>query len=388
MPTIIELADTFRSALLRRETQATLAIVRSYQPIVLLLEEKLDRVNRRLERLRDTGAHISPSVVFEQERFGALLDQTRDEITRWGTSASSEVTSAQQAGIDRVPEDTLKLTTAALGPAPEEAITAVQGAWTALPTHAMEAFVGRASDGTPLRDLFHTIAPGVADDLQKTVLGGITRGANPRETAREIRDNFGTGLNRALLISRTETITAYRSGTRDTYRENNAVLEGWVWCAELDERTCAACWAMNGTYHSTDAELDGHPMCRCSMVPATQSWDVLGFDNIPDSRPEIELGADAFDRQPESIQRAVLGNKGYDYYVANGRRLTDWLGRKDDARWGTMRYTRSVRQIERGGGGFQTGAEVQGTFSPGRAPAGPTVAERATGNNLVEAEEE
>lgn len=364
MPDIWEMAERFRQDLLRREATATIAIAQSYGEVALSMEARLNHILDRILIKRQRGETVSPALPFQEGRIELLLDQTFREMDKWGGLAAAEATSAQEYNLERVDHDTERLTRAAFGDAPPTAVDAVMGNWVHLPIHALEAYAGRASDGTPLDDLYRSIAGDTRDTLRQTIANGVAFGLGPREVAREIRDNFGTGLNRALLISRTEMIGAYREGTRQAYQENTDVVQGWIWSAQLDERTCPACWAMNGTYQDTDAMLDGHPGCRCALVPATQPWEVLGFVDIPDTSPDVPDGEEVFATKSESFQRRVLGNKGYELYASKQATLADFIGRKSDPRWGTMRYTRSVKQILAGTGGFQVGAAAKGKFTP------------------------
>lgn len=377
MPTITELSDDFRQAVLRRETQAATRLVSSYSAVVGRLERETDRIIRRLQQLRDRGETPGPAILFQEGRLEALTTQARAQLGQFSAVAAGQTEAAQGTVVGRVPDDTSRLAVAAVGPAPSGPVSAIENAWNRLPANALEELIGRASDGSPLRAVFASVGAGVAEDVQNVLVAGLAAGRNPREIARNLRSAFGTGLNRALIISRTETLTAYREGTRRTYRTNTDIMEGWVWHSALGPRTCPACWAMHGTKHSVDERLDGHPNCRCAMVPLTRSWEELGFTGLPDTRPDVPMGTDLFRDAPPDIQERVLGHRGFEAYSRGDLRLTDFLARRNDPRWGTTRYARSVRAIGRGTGGFQVGAVVQGTFlpvppTPGRVLPGAT----------------
>ena len=155
-----------------------------------------------------------------------------------------------------------------------------------------------------------------------------------------MRTAYGVGLNRALLISRTETLRAYREATAQTYQANADILEGWIWSSALDRRTCASCWAMHGSVHALDEKLDDHPNGRCAMAPL-----VKGRPNRIGA-----VGAERFATLSEADQRAILGPGMYEAWHDGQVSLVPGaansiVGRRDDAQWGTMRYARSLRSI-------------------------------------------
>lgn len=167
------------------------------------------------------------------------------------------------------------------------------------------------------------------------MIESLVVGRNPRETARRVRKEFSIGLSRALRISRTETLRAYREATREVYRANSDIVRGWIWVAAKSARTCPACLAMDGTFHRLDEGLDDHPNNRCAMVPAVKGMDM----------PKRETGAEWFDKQDEAIQRKILGNAGFEAYKAGAVKLSDFVGHRRSRDWGTTRYARSLTQI-------------------------------------------
>lgn len=356
MSQLQDVANEFRSRLLANETQAATRMIGAYSKVLLTIEPQVARLMGRIEDLKAKGETVGPGMAYRAGRLDSILQQTRGEFARFSVIATREVTGAQQVAVNQSFGDTLALTLAALGPAPEVAQDVLRSQWDRLPVGAVEEFVGRTSAGSPLKELFDTFGPRVATGLETSITSGLAAGYNPRQIAREVRQEFGMGLNRALLISRTETITAYREASRRTYQEQPEVVEGWIWHSALGPRTCAACWAMHGTKHSNEERLDGHPSCRCTMIPDTGSWESLGFTGLPDTRPQVPKGVDLFEQASPATQAAVLGSKGFAAYQAGEVKLVDFLARTDDERWGTTRYARSLLAVRQGRGGFQVGA--------------------------------
>ena len=195
------------------------------------------------------------------------------------------------------------------------------------------------------RALFDSFGLDASANDPPELLIGLALGQNPRVVARRITEALGGYRRRAELIARTEMLRAWREASRASYLANSDVLKGWVWHSAADERTCVMCWAMHGSEHALDEHLDDHPRGRCAMVPLTKTWAELGFAGIPETRAEVESGESLFARLSEEQQRAILGNAAFEAYRAGAVKLGDFVGRKSDPRWGTMRYTRSLRQI-------------------------------------------
>ena len=160
----------------------------------------------------------------------------------------------------------------------------------------------------------------------------------------QVRRAFGTGLARALNISRTETLRAYREATRLEYAANDDILDGWVWSAACDKRTCVTCWALHGRVYKLNKHMPAHPSCRCSILPMLKKAYRGDY--------EPTRGADLFARADPSIQRAVLGPGAWQEYNAGRvsienfvtfRRSRDWGVTVQRASLGTaMERTRTV----------------------------------------------
>jgi SPP1 gp7 family putative phage head morphogenesis protein len=251
-----------------------------------------------------------------------------------------EIVAQQRAAVAAAQAHAAELVPAAAGDGPP----GVAVRFDRLPTGALEELVGALADGSPLADLLGELGPAAARSVREALVAGLATGQGPRAIARRIRADLGGSLARALTIARTETLRAYRESSRRAYRANDDVVAGWIWHAQLGPRTCAACWAMHGSRHALDERLDGHPNCRCSMIPVTKSWAELGFPGVPDARPVIEPGEEAFRRLPAADQLAVLGPAKHAAYRAGEIGLADLVARDRSERWGTTRREASLAE--------------------------------------------
>ena len=210
---------------------------------------------------------------------------------------------------------------------------------------ALQDLVGFLADGSLLPGLLDELGPEASVSIRKALIAGVATGQNPRVIARQIRQALGGNLVRALTIARTEVLRSYRESSRRSYQANRDVVKGWIWHSALGRRTCAACWAMHGTFHRLDERLDDHPRGRCAMVPVTKTWEELGFKGISEAPPQIEKGVDLFQKLTDAEKETILGKAGFQAYKAGVVKLEDFVGRRLSRRWGTMRYARSLRDI-------------------------------------------
>lgn len=81
------------------------------------------------------------------------------------------------------------------------------------------------------------------------------------------------------------------------------------------------------------------------MLPDTFSWAELGLEGVEETGPVIEDGATAFDKMTDDQQLKVLGPAKYTAYKNGDITLKDLVGRKTSAKWGTMRYEKSLREL-------------------------------------------
>lgn len=176
---------------------------------------------------------------------------------------------------------------------------------------ALEAIVRRVSGR--IVTLHNPIGAQAEAELRLALMRGVALGRNPRAVASEILTRtegaFNGGRNRALVITRTEMLDAHRASAMAQDIANADTLQGWLWVATLDQRTCPSCWGQHGTLHTLDdpGPLD-HQQGRCARVPKTRSWADLGFDLdepadlLPDARA-------TFDGLSPEEQTAIMGEK-------------------------------------------------------------------------------
>ena len=331
-------ADRFRRALLRHESQAANEMVRAYGAAWRRIRKRLDGLLAQMTAAREAGQDVSLPWLFEQQRLETLQRQIETEMRRWVDVAEPRIVDLQREAVEAAQRTAEAETLAALGPPPP----GVAVTWKRLSKEALTDLVGFASDGTPLRQLLDALGAEASQQVREALIAGMATGENPRSIARRVKEAFGGDLVRALRVSRTETMRAYRTAALRNYRANDDVVKGWIWNAACDTRTCVACWAMHGTKHPLDDELQDHPNGRCAASPWTKSWEELGIEGMPE-RPEMESGEARFAKLTPEEQDKILGKAGGAAYRGGAAKLSDFATTKTSAAWGTHVQRKSLK---------------------------------------------
>ncbi len=341
MSLLTDASDRFKADLLADDVTARNRLVGVYGSAYQRLAPEVERVAQKIQRARDAGDTPSTAWLYRVGRLSQLQEQAAREMVNFGAQAEDLITAAQRQTAERGGQEAEELTRVALG----EGGIDVHVPWNRVPKEALKDLVGNLSDGSPLSDLFNQYGPAAATGLKDTLTTGLVAGWNPRRIATAFREDMAQNLNRALVVARTETLRVYRESTRRSFEANSDVVDGWVWLATLTTRTCPCCWAMNGTFHGNDETLDGHPCCRCCQVPKTKSAKELGLgDETTSVADDIPLGETVFAQLSEFEQHAILGPRGYQLYSTGQVHLSDFVGRKENQAWGSMRFVLSPGQ--------------------------------------------
>jgi SPP1 gp7 family putative phage head morphogenesis protein len=187
--------------------------------------------------------------------------------------------------------------------------------------------------------------------MKRALIRGVVIGENPRDTARQmlktVEGTFNGGLNRAVVIARTEVLDAYRAASRYSHAANADVLEGWRWQASLDRRCCPSCWGKHGTlYGPGDPGPLDHHQGRCSRMPEVKSWKSLGI-NLPEP-PSIFPDARArFDDLTDAEQLSIMGPGRLRLLKSGAVDFPDLAVARPTGGWRTSYGPRPVTDLQR-----------------------------------------
>lgn len=292
-----------------------------------------DRVTRaqllRSTRLRKALAVIADSLQQLADDAGVRLTADLDDIVEQAGSAQASVIDSQ------LPVNSAHLVDL--------------DAWSRVDDRQIAAIVKRSTE--QITSLTRPLSGEAYTALRRELIRGVASGSNPRATAARIvaraERAFNGGLTRALVIARTETLDAHRAAAAIGQAQHADVLKGWVWTAAMSNRTCPACFGMNGTeFPLTTPGPEGHQQCRCSRVPVVRSWKDLGYDveEPPSLLPDSQS---FFDGLSADEQRSILGPKRFAAYQAGGFPMSAWAVRQTNPGWRDSYVTAGVPKAAR-----------------------------------------
>lgn len=194
---------------------------------------------------------------------------------------------------------------------------------------ALDAIVRRTTK--QITALSRPLTKQATEEMLRALTRAIPEGQSPRTAARQLlkslEGRFNGGRSRALTIMRTEVLDAYRDAAAAQQMANADVLQGWVWTAQLDSRTCASCVAQHGSVHSLEepGPLD-HQNGRCARTPLVKPWRALGIDQR-EPVSKVKTGPEWFAEQPAAVQMEILGPGRLDA-ITTGRASWDDLSQR------------------------------------------------------------
>lgn len=219
---------------------------------------------------------------------------------------------------------------------------------------ALDTIVRRTAEQVTVRS-WH-LEPAATEAMKRELVRGVVTGDNPRDAARamvkRVEGQFNGGLSRAMVIARTEVISAHREAAEVAQADHADVLDGWIWHAAVTgptaTRTCPSCWSKHGTLHplSEPGPLDHH-QGRCSRTPKTKSWADLGFD-IDEPPDELPDGKAIFDALPRAEQLQIMGAARLKLLDDGAVEWADLSQRRETPDWRPSYHVTPVRDLQRG----------------------------------------
>ena len=333
---IYQAVERHRAELLRMERAAASEMVRAYGKVWARMQKRITKLARDAQAAAKVGSPIDPSWVTEYQRVNDLMAQIEGELRRLHAITYQSTIRTQSRAIEasqRHFRDVLAIAGDAYG-APD-----ILSSWNRVPLDALRDMVGTMRRGSPLRTLLDGLGVVSSQQIRDELLAGLAAGEGPRAVARRIRGALGGDLSRALRISRTETMRAYRTATNEQYRSNDHIIDGWRWLASHSGRTCAACLALDGTWHpSTEVQQD-HPNGRCTSVPALRGRD------DPSAPAPWETGSEWLAKQSPEMQERILGKGSANAYRAGAITLDDLRGTATSPLWGRAPRVKGLAEV-------------------------------------------
>lgn len=317
MPSIYEQALAFRQNLIARDSAAIEFLTTQYKIVYSNVFRSLTALNAQIEQAQASGQVVSRRWLQEQLRYQLLLRSLDAEFRQYGQQVAYLVRARQSFESQQGAADASAL---------------VQGAFNRPSIPAIQNIVSNLRDGSPLAALLDSFGEAASEHVKAVLRDAIVSGKNPRAIAGSVRDALGVPLHRALLITRTESVRAYRQASLQTYQD--AGITKWRWTASKSRRTCLNCLARDGEIYEVEKPFPAHPSCRCTLTPVLESSPV-----------RAETAGQWFAKQPDSVKREMMSGIAFDLYKQGRISLADFKGEKRNRKWGPMTYERSVKEI-------------------------------------------
>ena len=333
-PAVVVQLREFKAQLLARESSQMADMTRRWLDVEHTLDAKIADL---AQEVFDLGLTVPREKVYQLARYRELLAQAKVQVgqyQRWSGQLIADK-QAEWAGLG------LQQAQAAIQTSFLDA-GQIGANFTHLPVEATENMIGFAGNGAPLHDLLKDCFPEAWSGLETALIRATAVGINPRETAAAMRDGFGLGLNKAMVIARTEQIRAYRMASTQQYRESG-VVSGFRRLSAHDSRVCLACLAAEGQLFDVAEELTDHVCGRCTAVP------------IVDGVPEVQFqtGAEWFTTLDPSAQKEMLGADRFQAWQAGAFQFGDLVTHTQNATWGGGIAVTPLNKLMGGGAGVK-----------------------------------
>jgi len=297
MPNVLETATRTRNELLRAENATTTRLIRSYEQMYSRLQNAVTALESDIALLASSG-RLTPYRVTNLTRYGALLNQIEDEISKYGGIVDNENRLATSATIDRALSHSRLLTSSYFSN--PSIIQAFNATWDSLPKDAIESLLGFLAPDSELTLNLNTLGQSASRVFQDKLMEGIAFGYNPNKVTSAINNALGQPLDWVLSTVRTTQLYAYRDASRANYLNNSEIVSGWKWYASLDGRCCMSCYNQHGRLFTLEQALNDHHQGRCTQIPILP--DKYGI-----TQPDIEAGESQFNSLPETEQITRMG---------------------------------------------------------------------------------
>lgn len=144
-----------------------------------------------------------------------------------------------------------------------------------------------------LEEIFSSMAAGKEEAIRGALRLGMVQGETVDQMVRRLRgtraaqyrDGLLEGSRRSMAsIVRSVVQSTNNTAAQAVFDRNDEVLNGWVYVATLDSRTCPLCYSKSGKkYRLGEGPLPTlHPGCRCFQAPDIKTWEELGFGDLPE----------------------------------------------------------------------------------------------------------
>lgn len=330
-PIYLEIIKQFRREVDVKSAKSVNDLVAGWRDIIEAILPDMVKLAERVWKRRDD---FSETELVEMRQYERLLARLNVLLTEYNVEYSIPLTEEQQRlfsflGLEHSADlvkagNTRRAVGLSFGRASEEAI---------------KNLIAISRAGQPLRRLFDKAYPNAAVGLTRQLLIGLGRGISPRDTAElMMKEGIGQGFNHILLVARDQQIRAYRNANQYNFQRLN--VGSYRRVAAHNDRTCAACLALDGEIFKSDVLMPLHPQDRCAMVPM-----------VGDLRGKPGEGEAWFKTQARDVQEKILGKGRLALWEEGGFDFKQLVSVRNHKIWGPSARVTSLKDLKRGRGG-------------------------------------
>ncbi len=324
---IVTKVREWQAGLLNREEEQFRLMARAWMDIEKRLEGQMSALALEIEQARQAGKVVTLEQIRLTDRYQRLAAEARVEVAKYELQAGMQIVAAQKEMVAAGWDNAVKAVQLAR-PGDWREFISVKAA------RSVENMVGYAADGSPLATLLKAASGDSQAGMNRALIEAMALGWNPVKTARAMADGLAGGLDRALLIARTEQMRVLRESTRMGYQTSGIVLR-YKRIAAISDRTCIACLLADGTIYDVASDFEEHPAGRCGLVPI-----ITGLDE-----PTWRTGTDWLIAQDAAVQQERMGLPAWNAWKSGQISLGDLVTRHEDAVWGSYLKPTPLRDL-------------------------------------------
>jgi len=326
-PLVIQVLQEYRDRLDDLELTTMNDMGRRWLQIEHRLEADIAALAEEMARRQAAGETITQQMIFRAERYKIIQAQLTDEIRKYNKDfAVSAISTAQEQyatlGIDAAQNAIISMYSSPLS-----------ASFNRINVGAVQSMIGFAGDGSPLYSLLKEDYPEAVDGLLDALVNGLGRGLGSGQIAQDMADGMGMGLDRALLIARTEAARAYRTASTEQYRKSG-VVTGFRRLVKK-ATACLSCLALDGEHFDLASELYDHPRGKCTAIP-----EVEGVKS-----PTWQRGEEWFRTLDPAQQREIMGNTRFEAWSDGLFKFTDLGKVQNNEIWGASPRVATLAEL-------------------------------------------
>lgn len=329
---IIDRAD-WRRTLERDYQDSARRLLAAYTRTLPQIRGAMGDFNQRVDEwtAANPDERLSAGDVQNFREYADLLRRIEIEMRDFGAVIRNESGVLQTSGVATGADAAQGMASAAAGNLRQIVTTA----WNRPDPAALERLINYV-DGAAFRQKTTAFGENAVQNIADVILTAVAQGKNPRTIAQMLNSWLAVPYAWAENTARTVQLYSYRGASHASYLANSRVLDGWVWYAALDTRTCLSCISQHGRKYPLTASLNDHHQGRCTPVPIVKgsTWPDL-----------IISGPNWFASQSPAYQQTQMGGALFRAWKNGAIGWNDMSQPYQDDVYGTMLREASVSGV-------------------------------------------